>query len=342
MIRHSSSIVMGVVLACAALAVACGDKPAASKPAVSGADDKPKAEELEYGLTTAQAAQVLVKVGDTSITLGEFADRLGGQSPYLRARYNSPERRREFLDNMVRFELLALEAQKRGYEKTTDVDRVRQQMMVQQMMQDLFDKQGVKLSDVSDDEIKAYYDANKSEFEKPAQVRASQILVKDKATADKLLKQLKDKPADMQLFRSLAEQYNQDPQTKSSFGDLRFFSATKDAGETDEPERADAVRKAAFTLKTVGDLYPDAVQTDKGFAIIKLTGKRDPLSRSLDDAHRLIQNRLWRQKREAAVDKFVADLRGKANIQESPELLAQVQVKAQVKANATDSQAKEQ
>ncbi len=320
---------------CIGPALGCGGKNEAAP--------KPKAEavqaELKYGLTKEQAAQPVVKIGGTVITVGEFAERLGGQSPYLRARYNSPERRREFLDNMVRFELLAMEAGKRGYDHQSDVERVRKQMMVQQMMQELFDKDGVKLADVSDAEIKQYYDANKGEFEKPAQVRASHILFKDKASAEKALKELKAKPLidEMQRFRKLAEQHNQDPLTKDSFGDLRFFSLVRDAGETNEPERPDAVRKAAFTLKTVGDVYPEVVQSEKGFHVIKLTGKREALSRTLEDARRLIQNRLWRQKRESAIEKFVTELRTKANIQESAELLAKVQVKAEAPVSSPPS-----
>jgi peptidyl-prolyl cis-trans isomerase C len=316
-----------LALACVAVLSACDEKKD-EQASGTAASDKATKPELQYGLTPEQSAQTLVTVGPTKITLGEFAERLGGQSPYLRARYNSPERRREFLDNMVRFELLAKEAQKRGYEQADDVERVRKQMMVQQMMQDLFEKNGVQLSDVTDAEIKQYYDTHKGEFDKPAQMRASHIHVKDKSVAERLLAEAKEKPEDMQAFRKLAQENNTDPATKDSYGDLRFFSAVADPeGEEGEPERPEAVRKAAFTLKNIGDVFPEAVQTNAGFHIVKLTGKREPMTRSLEDARRLIQNRLWRQKREQAIEKFVADLRAKANVQESADVLSKVQVK---------------
>jgi parvulin-like peptidyl-prolyl isomerase len=146
-----------------------------------------------------------------------------------------------------------------------------------------------------------------------------------------VLKELKAKPADMELFRKLAQQYNIDPATKESYGDLHFFSATKDDAEGPEAPRPDAVRKAAFGLEKVGDLYPEVVQSDAGFHVVKLTGKRDAMNRTLDDARRLIQNRLWRQKREEAIEKFVADLRTKANVKENLDLLAQVKVQPPAK-----------
>ncbi|HEY2736708.1 MAG TPA: peptidyl-prolyl cis-trans isomerase, partial [Polyangiales bacterium] len=96
---------MSVIAGVTALGLACSSpKSADTKPAV---ETQQVPQMPSYGLTPEQSAQVLVKVGDTKITLGEFAERLGNQLPYLRARYHSPERRREFLENMVRFELLA-------------------------------------------------------------------------------------------------------------------------------------------------------------------------------------------------------------------------------------------
>jgi peptidyl-prolyl cis-trans isomerase C len=320
-----------VVIALTAIAAiaACDSKKqapeATSQPSTAAA---PKAE-AKNGLTREQAKKVLVKVGDTTITLGDFAERLSSQSPYLRARYASPERRREFLDNMVRFELLALEAKKRGHEQQADVERVRRQMMVQQMMKEVFDDKGIKLSDITDAEIKTYYDAHQAEFHKPAQRRVSHILwtdkVKDRAKAEATLKQLQAKVDDMELFRTLAKEQNQDPETKDREGDLRFFAREPQA---DEPHPPKAVRDAAFTLAKIGEVFPKVIESEQGLHVIKLTGDRAALDRSAEDARRLIQNRLWREKREAAIDKFVADLRAKADVKENLDLLGQVRVDA--------------
>ncbi len=332
MLRYTQYTVVSAFCATLSLglAPACSDdKESKASPSAEGPKTPEAKAALEHGLTKEQAAQTLVTVGGEEITLGDFAQRLGDQSPYLRARYNSPERRREFLDNIVHFELLANEAQKRGYGKSDDVERVRKQMMVQQMMQDLFEKNGVKLSDVTDAEIQKYYEGHKAEFDKAAQMRASHILVKDKKVAEHLLAEAKEKPEDMQAFRKLAEENNTDPATKDSYGDLRFFSLVADPDDEDaEPQRPEAVRKAAFTLQKIGDVYPEVVQTEQGFHIVKLTGKRDPMTRSLEDARRLIQNRLWRQKREAAIESFVSDLRQKASIQLNEEALSKVQPKS--------------
>lgn len=293
------------------------------KPAVDEAQPETPVEAKKYGLTESQAKQVLATVGDTTITLGQFAERLGSQSPYLRARYTSPERRREFLDNMIRFELLAIEARRRGADQREEVARVRRQVMVQQMMKEMFDEKGIQLADITDQEIAAYYDAHRDEFSKPAQVRASHILVANRAEAEQILAKAKSAKDDMQVFRHLALEHNTDAATKESQGDLRFFGKAPGPNDADVPV---PVREAAFKLQNIGDVVPEVVASDRGFHVLKLTGKRDAMERSLEDARRMIQNRLWREKREKAIDAFVADLRAKANVQEDMALLSQVKV----------------
>jgi peptidyl-prolyl cis-trans isomerase C len=313
-----------------ALAAGCGGDKKKEEPKAEPKQAAP----LKHGLTEEQSKQVLAKVGETTITVGDFADRLANQSPYLRARYASPERRREFLDNMVRFELLALEAKKRGHEQQPEVDRVRRQMMVQQMMKEMFDEKGVKLSDIGEDEIKAYYDQNPTEFHKPAQRRASHILFKDKAKAEAVLKKLQAAPEDMALFRKLAEENTQDAETKSRYGDLRFFSLEPAANEPAPPK---PVRDAVFALDKTGAIAANVIQSEQGFHVVKLTGERAALDRSLDDARRLIQNRLWRKKREEAIERFVTDLRKKGEIKENLDLLSQVQIDTQAPAPGGDA-----
>lgn len=286
------------------------------------------AAQTKHGLTSEQAKQPLVVIGDTAVTVGDFADQLADKSPYLRARYASPERRRELLDELVKFELLAKEAARRGLDKSDEVLRTKKQLMVQQMMKAEFEDK-VKLSDITEAEIKAYYDGHPEEFNKPAQVRASAIVVRDEARAKKLLKQLLDKPEDNELFRQLASTQSDDPVLKERFGDLQFFSHPSARKEGD-PSLPDAVATTAFKLDKIGDLAPEPIKTEQGYYVLKLTGKRKELARTLEQTRRTIQHKLWRERREAAVDAFVKALRAKAKVQENWALLEQVKVEPAV------------
>src|SRR5262245_10892605 len=68
------------------------------------------------GQNSGDLKEAVAKIDDVTITVGEFQSRLNQQSPYIRARYTSMERKKEFLDNLVRFEVLAKEAQSKGYD----------------------------------------------------------------------------------------------------------------------------------------------------------------------------------------------------------------------------------
>src|SRR5207249_10244650 len=81
------------------------------------------------GSRSVDPAQVLAKIDDVVITVGDFQGRINQQSPYVRARYTSLERKKEFLDNLVRFEVLAKEAERRGLGKDEEVVRTMKQVM---------------------------------------------------------------------------------------------------------------------------------------------------------------------------------------------------------------------
>jgi len=282
--------------------------------AVSSASCSKKAEEApvveeewpKNGLTEAQANEVLAKVGDRTITVGDFADRLASQSPYLRARFESPERRKEFLDNLVRFELLVYEAKRLGYGDEPEIVRARRNAMIQQMVKKEVDEPLEGL-EITDEEVQAVYDANPLEFDRPGQVRASDIFIEERARANELL--VRAKKTDLAGFRKLAREESEDEKTKANGGDLHFFEAT---GEGEPPA---AIREAAFSLKTVGAVYPKLIENGNGFHIIMLTGKRPALKRTYEQAKRAIRHKLTRERKDAAMEALTKRLREEVEVQ---------------------------
>ena len=127
--------------------------------------------------------EALAKIDDVTITVGDFQARINKQSPYVRARYTSLERKKEFLDNLVRFEVLAKEAEKRGLSKDPEVVRTMKQVMIQKLLAAEFDK--MKVEDIADADCKTYYDAHPEEFNKAEEIRVSSILVKDDKAAER-------------------------------------------------------------------------------------------------------------------------------------------------------------
>jgi peptidyl-prolyl cis-trans isomerase C len=252
---------------------------------------------------------VLAQVDDVTITSADLREVLAryANQPFVSARFSSPEKRKELLDSLVRYQVLAIEARKRGYENDPEVVRVAKDKMVRLFtQQEIFDK--VKPSDVSDAEVEKYYKDHMSEYVRPETVRASQIVVKERAKATKVLALAKALPkADMKAFRDLVAQYSEDADSKQRSGDLLQI----------DPKSAHyppAVVAAAFALKETGDLS-EPVSTPQGFAILKLTDRRPALSRSLEESKAEIQRRLVDELRNKKKKEFVDEARKNVKVE---------------------------
>jgi peptidyl-prolyl cis-trans isomerase C len=261
----------------------------------------------------------LAKIDDVTITLGEFQERINRQSPYIRARYTSLEQKKEFLDSLIRFEVLAKEAARRGLDKDPEVVRTMKQVMIQKLMRDELDAK-ITADTVVDGEMKAYYDANLAEYVKAEEVRVSAIITKNRAQAQRVANEARGEAGKTNKgFRDLVNKYSQDEDTKLRGGDLRYFdAATK--------ELPAPVVKAAFALAQTGDVSP-AVDAGNGtFYVLKQTGRRRSMTKSFEDAKPAIRGKLFRDKRLAAQKDFVDRLKGGAKIAIDEANLAKVRI----------------
>jgi peptidyl-prolyl cis-trans isomerase C len=260
---------------------------------------------------------VLAQIGSTTITVGSLSDELNGQSPYLRMRFSSLERRKEFLKNLVRFEVLAQEARRRQLQRDPEVVRRVKHVMVQRMM-DQIKGDMAKMEDLPDKDIEAYYRANASLYHQPAKVRVSQIVTSTAAEAQKVLGLAKAKPGDAAHFAGLVKTHSIDPGTKERRGDLDYF--TRDDTRLPKP-----VVEAAFALKSLWAIA-GPIKTDKGFVVLMKTGQLEPIDRPLEMEKTGIRNRLYNERRTKAVEKFMDDLQAKAKVQINEANLAKVKI----------------
>ncbi len=308
-------IVMTRFLVVAVLLTACTKKDDADNQAAPGQGKTPSAPPQ----SAEELKTPLAKIDDVVITLGEFQERINRQSPYIRARYTSLEQKKEFLDSLVRFEVLAKEAYRKGLDKDPEVVRTMKQVMIQKLMRDEFDAK-VTADSVPEADMKAYYDANLAEYVKPEEVRASAIIVKNKAQAERIAIEARgDAGKTNKGFRDLVMKYTTDEDTKLRGGDLRYFDAqTK--------ELPAPVVKAAFGLVNTGDVST-AVDAGNGtFYVLKQTGRRKAMTKSFDDAKPQIRNKLFRESRVKAQKDYVDGLKAKAKIDINEANLAKVRI----------------
>jgi parvulin-like peptidyl-prolyl isomerase len=147
---------------------------------------------------------------------------------------------------------------------------------------------------VTDQEIQAYYDENKAQFETPASRDVRHILVKQKARADDIYRQLRQGGD----FAALAKQYSQDPASKAQGGKF-----TAQQGAT-VPE----FDQTAFELET-GELSRP-VKTQFGWHIIEATSAVKPkATQELSEVESQISDQLLEEQKNARINEWIEELR---------------------------------
>ena len=172
----------------------------------------------------------------------------------------SPEQRTLALDNLVRVEVLAQQADKDGVTKEKDfVNMLELQRL--NLLQQVSSERYLKDKKPTEQELRAEYETQVATLPH-TEYHARHILVATETFAKKLIEQLdKDKGAS---FADLAKKESMDS-SKDNGGDLGWFT----------PERMDKAFSDAVVALKPGEYTHTPVQTQFGWHIIKLDDTRE-------------------------------------------------------------------
>ncbi len=250
-------------------------------------------------------------VGDRPITQAQVQKHIDRLPPVLRQQYASAEKRRLLLDALIRNEVLLQEARRRGLDKDPDYQQTMEQQLIAKLLAHEVDGQKAgasAASGVSDAEVAAHYEANRAAFTAPEQVRISQIVVPDRALADRLLKQVRQlRKNDAAGFAALAAKHSTDAPSRERGGDAGFLTA-------DTRMHSPTVRAAAFAAQGAGRVA-DLVETPHGFHILRLTERLAAAPRPLDQVKEQIRQHLAFGRRTKKTEDLVREAQGRTKIQ---------------------------
>lgn len=251
-------------------------------------------------------AQVLATVGETKITLEEFKQKY---ADIRKQAINVPEPE-VFLEDLIRFEVGVQEAEKRNLRNDPIVkERFRQELYKALLEKSIGEK--VSSNKVTETEMRNYYQKN-------PEMRLSHILIEFKVNATDSEKGIARQRASEILgevrkskrpFEDLVKLYSDDTLSKNTGGDVGYHSRV-----TISPLVYDVAQKMK-----VGDTS-GLIETQYGFHIIKLTGRR-----AYAEANkRQIRAAVFDDKRKDVFDAFFKDLKSKYKIQTNKGLLSSV------------------
>jgi peptidyl-prolyl cis-trans isomerase C len=207
---------------------------------------------------------------------------------------DTPELRARIRDYLVRQEVLAQEAAKRGLDKQPDtqsqLDLARQEVLANAFVQDY-----VKHNPVGEDALKKEYERVKADVG-DREYKARHILVKTEEEAKEIVAQLKKGGN----FAKIAAEKSVDA-SKSNGGDLGWSG----------PERFVPPFSNALKKLKKGQTTDAPVQTQFGWHVIRLDDERARKFPPFEEVKPQIQNQLQQQ----AVGKAINDLRAKAKVE---------------------------
>ncbi|MEI9954114.1 MAG: peptidyl-prolyl cis-trans isomerase [Pseudomonadota bacterium] len=311
-------------LLCAGSIASCHEKPKQTLGPAGSASAAPPGK-----LTPELARQVLAKVGEREITLGDYAETLERMDPFERLRYQSADRRKQLLNEIIQVELLAEEAKRRGLDKLPETQERVRQMLKEELLRDL--RQSVPApADIPEAEVHAYFDSHHEEFKEPERRRVAHLLLGSEAQAKAALQQaLGASAAD---WGKLVTQVSLDKPPQSSAptptelaGDLGIVGPPGHPRGAN-PRVPEPVRAAVFEIDKLGGVL-DRVVTESGhFHVVRMTGRTEARDRSYQDAERTIRVALVQQRIRAREAELEQELKKRYPVSVDDEALSQVKV----------------
>ncbi|KPK77464.1 MAG: hypothetical protein AMJ89_02370 [candidate division Zixibacteria bacterium SM23_73] len=244
--------------------------------------------------------KIVAKVGEREITVEDLENQYNQQSRLIIKGRSELDRRRDALDKLIQDQVVILGAYKEGLDNEVKNDTAFQKQQDQILLRELYNKEILAKSEVSESELKEHYEKLKEE------IHAWHILVETKAQADSIYQQLKE-GAD---FGELAKERSIDPSAPNNAGDLGFFGWGRMVPEFQEE---------AFKLKDGEISRP--VETNYGWHIIKLVERREVDQPPYEEAKEMIRSNLRRDKTQRRVREYFEELKKKVNFELNEEAL---------------------
>ncbi|MFQ3573907.1 MAG: peptidyl-prolyl cis-trans isomerase [Thermodesulfovibrionales bacterium] len=259
----------------------------------------------------------VVKIDNQRLTEKDLKKEFDTLPDMAKQFFMSPDGPERFADELVKREILYLEAQKRGLDKKEDFTKKLEEFKKITLINQLLEEEMKKISKPTDEELREYYDKHKEEFMTPTHVRLSQIVVKDQQSARKVIEQLQ-KGED---FAKIAREISVDKNTAKGGGDMGLFKK----GDLNKE-----LEDIAFRMKK-GDVS-NPIPLKDGIHFIKVTDTKGTVA-DFDKVKGFIGQRAMVEKQKAVFEKLIEDMKKKYKIEMNKAALAKVNLFGQPQPN---------
>ena len=238
---------------------------------------------------------VLAVVAGDEITQEEFQSFLRGVPKEQRSYLGNPKFRDQCLEQLVAIHMFAKEGEEQKLDETEEFQAaladVKRDLLAQAAM-----RHALKDVKASEEECRAYYDANQKQFVKGSMVSARHILTKTEEKCQEALEAIVSGEKD---FDAAAEAFSTCP-SKSNGGDL---------GEFGKGQMVKEFEDAAFSAEIGHIVGP--VKTQFGYHLIRVDAKTEETLAPYEEVKETICKTLTQKKQNAAYSVKVEEMKEK-------------------------------
>ena len=243
-----------------------------------------------WGCEEPQTVSIVAQVGDRHLTREALERRI----PPPFADTISPKEKQKLVENWIEEELLYREAIRQELDQDPELSERIDRAVRQLLANELITRTHAREAEVSEDEILAYYEEHRADFERDQlELRVRHLIVADRNAQTRAWDRLQKG----EFFEQVAREVSID-QSAVKGGDLGYF--TKDMVN---PSFWAACREAKLGHRI-------RTRTELGYHIIEVTDRNDAGSiRDLVDVQGEIQQRILTERRREQRAKLLAELK---------------------------------
>ena len=239
--------------------------------------------------------EVLAVIAGEKITQADLETYLQGVPKEQQAYASNPAFREQFLEQLVSLYLFAQKGEEDKLAETEEFQKVmanaRREILAQFAMREV-----LKTVEVSEEEIKAFYDENQAQFQKGETVSAKHILVETEEKCNEILAAI---TSGEKTFEDAAKEFSTCPSGQRG-GDLGAFGKGQMVSEFEQ---------AAFAAEIGQVVGP--VKTQFGCHLIKVEAKNEAEVAAFDEVKGTIRQNLMQQKQNKVYTETLKDLKAK-------------------------------
>jgi peptidyl-prolyl cis-trans isomerase C len=333
-------VVLGVLITVVAMMAGCGGEESEQADASKVGSGRDAIDSAEGGKMAVKVDERTITEAEVAAEEGRLAMAMGGRMDPQQLESMKPMIREQALNNLINRELLNDAVRKEGIEVSSgEVDarlaeletasggpegfenrlsvmgvtkeEIRQEIELGIAVEKMMEGKAGAPAEPTDADLRAFYDDNPEQFQRPEQVKASHILFMVEADAGDEGKAAKRKEAEGVLaqlkggadFAALAAEHSDCP-SSSKGGDLGYFRR----GQMVPP-----FEEVAFALEP-GEMS-GIVETRFGYHIIKVAERAEPQTVPFEEAKPNIAQFLGGQNRQQVMNSVIEDLRAEAKIE---------------------------